>query len=82
MQTTRNGHGAPKPATTVMKAIPATSRKRPNCDRARTSTHRPMSAYQPTHLLAAARPIRTPTSGSTHQALRAQRPDQICQKNA
>ena len=34
----------------------------------------------PTHLLAAARPMSTPTRGSAHQALRAHRPDQTCQK--
>ena len=79
-QTTRNGHGAPNPVTMVRNAIEATSRNLPSADRANTRIRSPKSAYQPTHLVAAARPMSTPTNGSAHKALRAHRPDQICQK--
>jgi len=77
---TLNGQGASKPATTTRNAALATSTRRPSAERASTRIQSPANAYQPTHLVAAAKPMRTPTSGSAHQALRAHRPDQICQK--
>jgi hypothetical protein len=79
---TKNGHGASRPMAIVAKPVAATTRKRPSWDFRRTRNQRPMSAYQPTHFDPAASPIMTPTSGRTHQALRAQRPLQIGQNSA
>ncbi len=72
--TSVNGQGAPIPTATAAKPVAPMSTNRPSCERSRTRNHRPYRAYQPTHLDAAARPIMTPTMGSTHHALRSQRP--------
>ncbi len=76
-----NGHGPGIPIATAANPTAPMTRKRPSCERRRMRNHRPMSAYQPTHFEAAARPIMTPTSGRTHHALRSHRPPQMGQNN-